>query len=183
MTANAWYNIETGFDYLFAEYSVDGGTSWLRAGSPVSGDSNGKWTSLRFSYAAGGQPSMFRFRYQTDGGIHFPGAFLDDVVVKSGGTTLFSDDVEQGANGWSTTGLWKISTGTETGTFERYYLAENREYVGYDAPLAQGPYQFAKGITAPNWVEFFKFQNGMLVWFVDDSFEDNNVSSDRKSVV
>jgi len=37
----------------------------------------------------------FRFRYQTDAGIHLPGAFLDDIVARSGGTTLFTDDVEQ----------------------------------------------------------------------------------------
>ncbi|GAA3379584.1 hypothetical protein GCM10020367_63730 [Streptomyces sannanensis] len=54
--------------------------------------------------------------------------------------------------------------GTESATFPRYYLAENRVYVGSDRLLAEGPYQFSKGIiTAPRRVEFFKFQNGMLV--------------------
>ncbi|WP_407942930.1 hypothetical protein [Luteipulveratus halotolerans] len=70
-----------------------------------------------------------------------------------------------------------MSTGTETGSYENFYLVENREYVGYDATLATGPYQFSKGITAPDWVEFFSFQNGMLVWYVDRAFADNNVSS------
>jgi immune inhibitor A len=176
VSANAWYSIEADYDFLVGEYSVDGGANWARAGALVDGDSAGKWTSLRFSYDPAGQPSQFRFRFQSDGGVHLPGAFLDDITVKSGGTTLFSDNVESGTNGWTAQGLWKISTGTETGTFPRYYLVENREYVGSDALLAEGPYQFSKGLTAPNWVEFFKFQNGMLVWYVDGSYGDNNVS-------
>jgi immune inhibitor A len=174
--ASAWYDIEAGYDYLYGEYSLDNGKTWLRAGQPIDGSSSGRWTTLRWSYAANGQDSLFRLRYQTDGGVHLPGAFIDDIAIKSGGTVLATDDVEAGTNGWTPTGLWKISTGTESGTYENYYLLENREYVGYDATLATGPYQFSKGLTAPDWVEFFRFQNGMLVWYVDRSYEDNNVS-------
>ena len=49
---------------------------------------------------------MFRFRYQTDGGVHYPGAFLDDIQCRWHEST---DDVENGAGTWSKTGLWKIS--------------------------------------------------------------------------
>jgi immune inhibitor A len=174
--ASAWYDIEAGYDHLYGEYSLDGGTTWLRAGQPVDGSSSGRWTTLRWSYAANNQPSLFRLRYQTDGGVHLPGAFIDDIAIKSGGTVLTTDDVESGTNGWTATGEWKISTGTESGMFDNYYLLENREYVGYDATLATGPYQFSNGITKPDWVEFFKFQNGMLVWYVDRAYEDNNVA-------
>jgi immune inhibitor A len=173
--ASAWYDIEAGYDYLYGEYSLDGGNRWIQVGQPVDGSSNGRWTTLRWSYDAGGKPSMFRLRYQTDGGVHLTGAFLDDIAISSGGVN-FVDDVESGLNGWTPTGLWKISTGTESGSFANYYLLENREYVGYDATLAEGPYQFSKGITRPDWVEFFRFQNGMLVWYVDRSYEDNNVA-------
>jgi len=176
VSANAWYSIEADFDFLVGEYSFDGGANWQRAGALIDGDSSGKWSSLKFSYAADGKASLFRFRYQTDGGVHLAGAFLDDILVKTGNTTAFTDNVENGVNGWTANGAWKISTGTETGTFQRYYLVENREYVGSDALLAEGPYQFSKGLTAPNWVEFFRVQNGMLVWSVDHSYGDNNVS-------
>ena len=47
---------------------------------------------------------------------------------------------------------------------------------GYDDTLRTGPYQFSEPYTRPDWVEFFKFQNGMLVWYVDHSQEDNNTS-------
>ena len=175
MTAKAWYDIESGYDYLYGEYSTDGGTTWSRAGQPVSGSSNDRWTTLRFSYAAGGVPTQFRFRYQTDGGVHLPGAFLDDIVAKSGGTTLFTDDVEQ-PGPWIATGLWQRSTGTVSVTADRYYLLENRQYVGYDDTLRTGPYQFSFGYTAPNKVEFFSFRPGMLVWYVNHTAEDNNTS-------
>jgi immune inhibitor A len=177
VSANAWYVIEADFDSLVGEYSLDGGANWQRAGALVDGDSSGKWTALKFSYPADGKASVFRFRYQTDGGVHLAGAFLDDIAVKTGNTTAFADNVENGTNGWTATGSWKISTGTETGTFQRYYLLENREYVGSDALLAEGPYQFSNGLTAPNRVEFFPFQNGMLTWYVDHSYGDNNVSA------
>ncbi len=175
VTAKAWYDIESGYDFLYGEYSTDGGTTWSPADKPVTGSSSGKWTTLKFSYAAGGAATQFRFRYQTDGGVHLAGAFLDDIVAKSGGTTLFSDDVEQ-AGAWTPTGLWKRSTGTETKTADQYYLLENRQYVGYDDTLRTGPYQFSFAYTAPNKVEFFPFQPGMLVWYVDHTAEDNNTS-------
>jgi immune inhibitor A len=119
---------------------------------------------------------MFRFRYQTDGGVHLPGAFLDDIVASSGGTTLFTDDVEQ-QGGWTATGSWQRSTGTVSVTADTYYLLENRQYVGYDDTLRTGPYQFSFAVTAPDKVEFFSFRPGMLVWYVDHTAEDNNTSA------
>ena len=172
VSASAWYDIEDGYDFLYAEYSTDGGANWQRAGSAVSGSSRGKFTTLRYSYTAGGKDSLFRFRYQTDGGVHLPGAFIDDIAVT--GTT--TDDVESGTGAWTGTGQWQISSGTVTRTTQQYYLVENREYVGWDDTLRTGPYQFSEGLTRPDWVEFFRFQNGMLVWYVDESFEDNNTS-------
>ena len=90
-----------------------------------------------------------------------------DVVV--------TDGAESGDNGWTIAG-WKASTGTEVTAGDRYYLLENRQYVGYDHTLEVGPYQFDKAYTAPDHVERFPFQNGMLVWLVDQGYTDNNVS-------
>ncbi|MCY1224808.1 Pre-pro-metalloprotease PrtV [compost metagenome] len=135
------------------------------------------WGQLRYSYDAAGLESLFRFRYQTDGGVHNPGAFIDDIRISAGKTVILSDDVESGAGQWVAEGSWQLSSGSVTRTTEQYYLVENREYVGFDATLAEGPYAFTKGITAPNWVDFFKYQNGMLVWYIDDSYADNNVSA------
>jgi len=124
----------------------------------------------------GGAPTLFRFRFQSDGGVHLANAFLDDITIKSGGTTLFTDDVETGDNGWTAAGGFKISTGTEESVGDRYYLLEHRTYVGYDTTLAQGPYIFSKQYTAPNWVDRFVYSDGLLVWAVDETYTDNNTS-------
>ena len=170
VSANAWYDIEAGYDYLYAEWRTLGG-DWQRVGNAVDGSSSDRWTTLRYSYDAGGAATEFRFRYQTDGGVHLPGAFLDDISVNG-----VVDDVESGAGGWTATGRWTINDGTVSKTSPTYYLVENREYAGYDTTLSTGPYQFSEAYTRPDWVEFFKFQNGMLVWYVDHSQEDNNTS-------
>ena len=174
VTAKAWYDIEAGYDYFYAEYSIDGGDTWMQVGKPISDTSSDRWKTLRYTIPGGNADTQFRFRYQTDGGVHLAGAFLDDIVVKSGGTTLLSDNVEGGSNGWVAAGGFEISTGTGTSTGDRYYLAENRTYVDYDATLEVGPYQFSEGITRPDWVEHFPFQDGMLVWAVDEAYTDNN---------
>ena len=171
VTTSAWHQIEAGYDYLYGEYSLDGGATWTSAGAPVDGFSKG-WTTLRYSYKAGA-PSLFRFRYQTDGGVNEPGAFLDNIVVKTGNTVALTDGAEAGANGWTASGF-KISTGTEEKSVKQYYLLENRAYTGYDALLKVGPYQFSEALTRPNWVEHFPFQDGMLVWFADKEYDDNN---------
>jgi len=172
VTAKAWYDIEDGYDYLYAEYK-DAAGKWVQIGAPISGTTNGKWSSLRFTVPGNGKVD-FRFRYQSDGGVHLAGAFIDDIVVKNGGTTLLSDSAESGANGWTADGGFKISTGSETSSGDRYYLVENRTYVGYDSTLRDGPYQFDKPYTAPDHVERFPFQDGMLVWAVDETYTDNN---------
>ncbi|MFE5670958.1 immune inhibitor A domain-containing protein [Agromyces sp. NPDC056523] len=174
VTAKAWYDIEAGYDYLYAEWAPAGTDQWTQIGSPISSSSNGKWTSLRYSVPGNGNVD-FRFRYQTDGGVHYAGAFIDDLVVKNGGTTLFTDDVEgSDDNGWTAKGGFKKSDGTEVSSGDRYYLVENRTYVDYDATLEKGPYQFDRGLTAPDHVEHFPFQDGMLVWAVDEAYTDNN---------
>lgn len=172
VTAKTWYDIEQDYDYLHVEYRPAGG-QWTAIGTPITGSTNGKWTNLRAT-VPGGSVTEFRLRYQSDGGVHLGGAFFDDFVVKNGGTTLLSDDVEQGNNGWVAAGGFKQSTGTETSIGDRYYLLENRTYADYDSTLEVGPYQFSNGLTKPDWVEHFAYQDGLLVWQVDETYTDNN---------
>jgi immune inhibitor A len=181
--ASSWYQIEEGFDYLYGEYSLDGGDTWQQAGPPITGNSaKGGWASLSYAYRANGQESLFRFRYSTDGGVNEAGAFIDNIAVAAG-KNVFTDGAEDGDNGWTAddntedeTDGFKISTGTETKSTTRYYLLENRQYVGYDSTLEVGPYQFSFPFSAPDKVEHFPFQNGMLVWLVDNAYVDNNTS-------
>jgi immune inhibitor A len=167
--AKVWNQIETDYDYLYAEYSLDNGASW-KALDAITGSSG--WAGHKWAYKANGATSLFRFRYATDGGVNEAGAFLDDITVTNDKAT-FADGAENGDNGWTVAGF-KVSTGTETKTTGRYYLLENRQYVGYDATLQNGPYQFSEGVTRPDWVEHFPYQTGMLVWLVDQAYADNN---------
>ncbi|WP_240770200.1 immune inhibitor A domain-containing protein [Nocardioides sp. GY 10127] len=173
--ASLWHAIEAGYDYLYGEYSLDGGATWTRIGSGIDGDSS-RWSTQRWAYRPQGQASLFRFRYATDGGVNEAGAFLDDITISAGSTVVVSDGAENGTGEWVAKG-WTISTGSETVQTPRYYLMENRQYVGYDATLEQGPYNFSELYSRPNWVEHFAYQPGLLVWYVDLSQADNNTSA------
>jgi M6 family metalloprotease-like protein len=47
----------------------------------------------------------------------------------------------------------------------RYYIAENRQYAGYDTTLAEGPYNFGWTLTQPDRVEHFPYQDGLSITY------------------
>lgn len=183
LTSWAWYDLEEGYDFLYAEVSNDGGATWqnvYEANHPDTGidGSSVEWVKLRYDLTNwAGEQILFRFRYQTDQYIHYAGPFLDDIKLTEDGTVTYSTSVEDpDGDGWVADGTWKRSTGTETETGPHYYLVENRRYVGYDETLRTGPYNFGWAYTRPNWVERFPYQDGMLVWYWNTLYEDNNTS-------
>ncbi|MDP9794340.1 immune inhibitor A [Catenuloplanes nepalensis] len=174
LTTKAWYEIEAGYDYLYAEVSADGGNRWTRLGTPLTGSSEGEWVDLTYDLSAfAGQAVQFRFRYQTDGGVHFAGAFLDDITLVVNGAPVWTDDVESATTAWTARGFTRF-TGTLTRVAPRYYIAEWRTYTGYDKVLKTGPYNYGWANTRPDWVEKFPYQDGLLVWYVNDAFTDND---------
>jgi immune inhibitor A len=163
---------EADYDYLYVETSTDG-TTWTQAAT-LSGAWT-DWSQQTVSLASlDGKAGKVRFRYATDGGLHFAGPFIDDVAITAGGAPVFSDDVESGDNGWTAAGGFSRMGGSTSETVSHFYLAENRTYTGYDATLKTGPYNFGWANTKPDWVERFPYQNGMLVWYVDGEYTDNN---------
>ena len=174
ISAWTWYNIEKDYDALYAEASTDNGASWQQVGDFLDGDSR-TWTEKSWDLSAyKGQSILFRFRYATDGGLHYEGPFLDDIAITTDGNAA-TDDVETGTNGWTAAGFTRMG-GSTSEQAQHYYLAENRVYSGYDATLKTGPYNFGWASTRPDWVERFPYQNGLLVWYVDGEFGDNNTS-------
>ncbi len=175
-TVSSWakYDIEAGYDYLYGEVSTDVGLTWTKLGAPISGSSDWKQISYDLS-AYKGSVVQFRFRYATDGGLHFAGPFLDDLALTVDGAVppTWSDDVESGDNGWTADGFTRMN-GSVSKVVPQFYLAENRVYSGYDATLQTGPYNFGFGNTRPDWVERFPYQNGLLVWYSDGACTDNN---------
>ncbi|MFL6168598.1 MAG: immune inhibitor A domain-containing protein [Ornithinibacter sp.] len=174
-SVSAWVQggLEVDYDYLYAEVSTNGGTSWTQVGAAVNGIF--PWQQKTWDLSAyAGQNIQFRFRVATDGGVASE-AFLDDIAVTLGGATT-TDDVEAGAGAWTAKGF-SIINGTTSRTVQDMYLAENRVYSGYDQTLKTGPYNFGYGNTRPDWVERFPYQNGLLVSYANGEFTDNNTSA------
>jgi len=177
LTAQVRYSIEEDWDYAFLEASTDGGTSWAPVAtnlSDTSGDQSGfntsqtgltgeqpDWTALTATLPAG--TDTIRFRYQTDGAVAESGFQVDAIAVD--GTAL--DD------GWTFDGF-RETTGSETQSFFNAYVLENRQYDGYDASLRTA-YNFGFLDERPDWVETYPYQDGLLVWYWNDEFTDNNV--------
>jgi immune inhibitor A len=171
--AMAWWDTETDYDFWYAQYSTDDGVTWKNLGA-FDGQSGG-WVPQSFTYDAGGEASKFRFLYKTDSGVSEPGVMLDEIKTTADGKVLDTDGAEAATSPWTPRG-WLRTTGTITETLPRYYLMENKSYVKYDDTLRTGPYNFSEAVTRPDWVEHFKYQNGMLVWFVNHAVADNNTS-------
>ena len=101
-----------------------------------------------------------------------PGFQIDDIAI----TGQPVDGAETDA-GWAfspASGAFRVTTGSETHAYFNAYVAENKQYLGYDAGMQTGPYNFG-GTIGPNWAERFPYQDGLLVWYWDNSFSDNNV--------
>jgi immune inhibitor A len=190
LSFKANYDIEKGYDYALVQ--VDDGTGWksvatslttVTANNGIDGTTDSKWVSGTADLSAfAGKTVDLRFRYLTDGGVAGNddlvgnnGFFLDDIVLTSGNTTVFSDGAETGTGGWTADGFTAVGA-TITNLYDHYYLASNRSYVSYDRYLKTGPYNFGFANTQPDKVEFFPYQQGLLVSYWDTSWSDNNES-------
>lgn len=170
-------------DYAYIE--VDDGTGFKSlpaAGLTTAAENNGiKGTSsgwvpatVDLSAYAGKQVDL-RFRYATDGAVGGIGFFADNIALTSGSTTVFSDDAENGDNGWTSDGFATVGA-SSTSPYNHYYIASYRAYTSYDAYLKTGPYNFGFNDVNTNKVEHFPYQDGLLVSYWDTSFADNNTS-------
>ncbi|MFU8872126.1 immune inhibitor A domain-containing protein [Micromonospora sp. SL4-19] len=184
ITAKAQWDIEEDYDFLYAEVSADGGKTWsalsnslIDAGETgVDGSTSGAWVDLTYDLSAyAGKTVTFRYRYATDGGVHLAGPFLDNIALTKNGTVAWTDDAETLAAEWTAKG-WTRMNGSVTDTFPRFYIAENRTYFGYDDALRTGGYNFGWLNSRPDFVERFSNQPGMLVWYVNYAYGDNNTS-------
>ncbi|RLL67089.1 immune inhibitor A domain-containing protein [Streptomyces sp. Z26] len=184
-----WWDIEENYDFLYTEVSTDGGANW----TPLDGTSDGEaiprdggdrpaLSGVSESYrdlvfpldAYAGKKIDVRFRYLTDGGVAQKGFAADALSVTADGEKVFEDGAEADDNGWTATGFSRIGE-SFTKDYEQFYIAENRQHVGYDKSLAHGPYNFGWASTRPDWVERYDYQKGLLLWLWDTSQADNNV--------
>jgi len=141
-------------------------------GHGITGSTSGTWVDLTADLSAfSGQTVTLGFRYWTDGAVAGAGFGVDEIAI----TALPTDGAEAEA-GWAYNGFSR-TTGVVTLSFFNAYFAEYRQYRGYDSSLRTGPYNFGflNNPALVDWVEHFPYQDGLLVWYYDESFADNGV--------
>ena len=140
----SYWSFEQDYDYGYLEVSDDGGATWAQlpdmdgifvpdgqGGLGLNGEGQG---TLRFDLAAwAGQKITLRLHYTSDVGVQWAGWFADDFKLADGATTLFSDDVENPPNGWTTNNFVIVPL---TRIYPMYYMAEWRNASGFDKGLA-----------------------------------------------
>ncbi len=183
LAAKVKYDIEADWDYAYVTVNGDGVATNLSTttnpfgqnfGNGITGNSGGAWVDLTADLSAwAGQTVQIGFRYWTDPAVANPGMFVDDIAISG-----------QPLDGAETEGIWNHDGFERSGaevvqSFFNAYFAEFRNYRGYDDGLRTGPYHFT-GVN-PNEVRHFPYQDGMLVWYYDTSFADNNVGDNCAS--
>ncbi|MBK8469854.1 MAG: immune inhibitor A [Actinomycetales bacterium] len=187
LAAKVRFDIEEDWDYAFLEASTDGGGNWLPVETNLSdttgGDQSGFNTSLTgLTGTTAGFPTAWvdltatlpggtnavRFRYQTDGAVAQQGLMVDSITLN--GADIGTAESEEG---WVLDGFVITGSTTTTSYFNAYVL-ENRQYDGYDKSLKTA-YNFGFANARPDWVETYRYQPGLLIWYWDTSYGDNNV--------
>ena len=184
LTLDASWETEEHFDFWFVEASSNGTaftpllTNFSQpaaedqsgingSGTGMDGDSGG-YVKVTAILPAG--TTHVRLRYTTDPGVVGPGVSIDNVAVN--GTAIGTAEVAN--EGWTFAGGFQRTTGLVTTMHFNAYVAENRQYTSYDTSLKTA-YNFGFLNTRPDWVETFPYQDGLLISYWDETFDDNNV--------
>jgi len=175
-------------DYAYVEVDDGSGAGYTPIAGNITKPAEGNgidgtqasYTGATFDLSAyAGKTIGLRFRYATDpaaagNDAAVPnGIFIDDLAITSGGSTVFSDGAESGANGWTAAGF-SIQAATFTTLYDNYYIAGHRSYVSYDKYLKTGPYYFGYLNSTPDKVDHYAYQQGLLISYWDTSYSDND---------
>lgn len=187
LTAQVRYLLEPDWDYAYLIASHDGGATWENVetnlstidnpngqnfGHGITGGSSGEWVELTADLSAYTGPTLLGFRHWTDNFTtpDLQGPFQIDEITVSG----YPVDGAESDAGWTfdPPDGFRAVMGVETHTYFNAYLAEYRQYQGFDQALRTGPYTF----VTETQVHSFPYQDGLLIWYWDTSQTDNNVS-------
>jgi immune inhibitor A len=139
----SYWSVEEDYDYAYVEASDDGGANWTKLkdmSSFMVQDANGDYGltgeasgTLSFDLAAyAGKTITLRLHYVSDIGVQWLGWWGDDFSLVDGAMNLFTDDVENPPNGWTTNAFQIVP---QTNDYPLYYLAEWRNNSGFDRGL------------------------------------------------
>jgi len=192
LAAKARYNIEQDWDYAYLTVNGTPVHTSLSTNTSPNGQNFGEgitgvhtsWVNLTADLSAfAGQTVMLGLRYWTDTftqgspGVVYPAGFQIDAIQI---TSLPTDGAESDA-GWTMTtnsadAGFHVTDGQETlSGFFNAYLAEYRQYRDYDVALKLGPYQYPD--PDGKFVEHLPYQDGMVVWYWNTAYADNNVGT------
>jgi hypothetical protein len=114
-----WYDIETDYDYLYLQASIDG-TDWTLLDPPSCTDENPTGANYGCAYNGqsngwiqetidlsdyAGQQVWLRFVYLTDAAVNGEGLLLDDISIPAIG---YQTDFETDDGGWQAEGFARI---------------------------------------------------------------------------
>jgi uncharacterized membrane protein len=88
ITLEFWhrYDLETGYDYGYVEYSINGGATWSTAASYTGyGQTTWREESITLPALDGISNARIRFRFFSDSWITADGWHIDDIHIKAGG--------------------------------------------------------------------------------------------------
>ena len=189
LTADAWWETEAHFDYWFLEVSHDNGATWTpvmtnrslpasddsgsfnESGTGIAGSSGGVYKPLTAALPGSGT-ALIRFKYMTDANTGGRGVVLDNIAVTGG--AVDGGESEADRNAWEYDGFLAIENGVGITKHFNAYVAENRQYDGYDASLKTA-YNFGFLDSKPDWVETYPYQDGLLISYWNEAYGDNNV--------
>lgn len=184
------YSIEVDWDYAYVVVSTDGGATWTGVpttlstttdpngqnyGYGITGSSSGAWVPLTADLSGYTGNVLLGFRYWTDANTGGFGFMMDNISV-----TGYDLDGAESDAGWTyqpATGF-HATAGIESKQFSNYYVAEFRQYRGYDNSLRNAyNFGFLDNPLLGNFVEHFPYQDGLLINYWDTSFPNNNVGA------
>jgi immune inhibitor A len=172
-----WYEIEYDYDYGFVEVSTDNGISFTRIpgnltrdigyGVPgIDGSSNGLWLDASYDLSAyAGKSIQLRFHYLTDGGVALKGWAIDQISIPEIG---YFDNAEVSQTDWTFNGFRQFA-GKETQKKAHYYMGQLVRPFGTNIGLNQVYNYYGSNF------ERFQYQPGVLLWYRDTAYIDNNV--------
>lgn len=179
-----WYNIEYDYDYGFVEVAPAGSTTFTKipgnitrnvetvpsidgtSGSTSTGnDVEPVWVDAVFDLSAyKNQIIQLRFHYATDGGVAYEGWAIDNISIDGISGIDSADDF----SAWTLDGFRQFA-GTETVNKAHYYIGQLVRDFGTNIGL-DAAYNF----YGDN-IDFFNYNTGILLWYRDTAFVDNNV--------
>jgi immune inhibitor A len=181
------YQIEVDWDYAYVIASTDGGATWDYVETDHSSSTNpngqnfgygitgssGDWVELNADLPAG--DVLVGFQYWTDvntGGFGFK---VDNIEIT--GQPLDGAEADAGWT-YAPVGGFRVTGGIESAYYFNAYVAEFRQYRGFDKGLAYAYNWGFSGVPGMgNYAERFPYQDGLLISYWDTSFPNNNVGA------